>query len=183
MTRVDPELEKKTFWLLRRIKRFFQSFSFKEDDLSMVNDWAEALEPVIDWTPRGLTLYVQDTKSNHRKKEPFVSDIRARNLAESEKQAREYGDIDPESCSSYITAKNDLSEAEQLENQKYQRPKLEALAARLYACNEDLCRWTALNGKKRHFQPEDSPFRKKPDDLPFTPDEDQIEQFESDSEE
>ena len=71
---ISEDVIKKTFWLLRRIKRLYQTFRFKEDDLQMVSDWAEILEPVIDWVPQGLTRYCR-AKTDNKKKEPSVSDI------------------------------------------------------------------------------------------------------------
>lgn len=113
---IDPEVIKRTFWLLRRIKRFFQTFRFRDEDLAIVKDWAEVLAPVIDWAPEGLTLYVQEGNT----KEPSVADLynyadKARVKAGKtnsqntppEYAVREQSDESRKKVDEYIARKND----------------------------------------------------------------------------
>lgn len=74
---INPEIEKKTFCLLREIKRYYQTFRFNEDhpDLATVHSWAVVLEPVMDWVHEGLLMYVRDVEAGNKKREPFASDI------------------------------------------------------------------------------------------------------------
>ena len=157
----DSEVIKRTFWLLRRIKRFFQTFRFREDDLSMVNDWAEVLGPVIDWTPAGLTLYVQEGNT----KEPSAADIynyadRARikaGAASSQNTPPEYAIQDQSEESKkkvdeYIARKND--------ELGITRKRSEAARRRDKAEN----RQRQLEAARHHAK----------QDLPFVPDEEEL---------
>lgn len=177
---IESEIEKKTFWLLRRIKRFYQTFSFKEDDLAMVHDWAETLEPVIDWIREGLMLYVRDVDSGNKRKEPSAADIY---YYADKARIKAKGSGANDAQINQTERKRDDQRAEESLNRfyaSYGRDRQKELEKARQSKKEPLSP-EEMENRRQHMLAVVSNYRKE--DLPFASDEEDLKAYEEDPDE